>query len=322
MAFQSPPRSTFTAAYGNEYSYIYTPPDPQKSTILFLHGFPSTSYDWIYQIQYFSSKGYGIVAPDLLGYGGSSKPSDVYEYRLKPMGDEIIELLDHLGVSKAVGIGHDFGSTLLSRTGAYHPTRWIALIFIAVGPPKPGTPFDVDIVNQITKESMGFEMLGYIPWLGGEPDAQNTLEKHPEAVMNLMFSASQSVWDEWFHPLGRMKQFVEEDRKVPIAEWYLEEMQQQHLQSFGKPDGYKGATRWYKMWMENLFAPNERGFKDFKIAQPSLFISGASESIQEQMLAEWVPNLTTVKIEAGHWIHLEQSQETNKAINRFLDLQV
>ncbi|KAF8459845.1 Alpha/Beta hydrolase protein, partial [Gautieria morchelliformis] len=61
-----------------QYHYHY---HPAKSaglpTLLFLHGFPSTSGDWVCQVVYFSSKGYGVVAPDMLGYGGTSKPVDV-----------------------------------------------------------------------------------------------------------------------------------------------------------------------------------------------------------------------------------------------------
>jgi soluble epoxide hydrolase / lipid-phosphate phosphatase len=62
---------------GLQYHYYYHPPKSTDiPTLLFLHGFPSTSDHWVHQVAYFSSKGYGVIAPDMLGYGGTSKPVD------------------------------------------------------------------------------------------------------------------------------------------------------------------------------------------------------------------------------------------------------
>ncbi|KAM0428523.1 hypothetical protein ACHAPT_006883 [Fusarium lateritium] len=322
MTLELPQRESFTARSGNSYSYIHIQPTSRDTTLLLLHGFPSTLTDWVHQIRHFSSKGYGILAPDLLGYGASSKPTEVHHYRLKAMGDELIELLDHLNLFKVVGVGHDFGATLLSRLAAYHPDRWAAFIFLAVGPPKLGTPFDVDMINKMTKEVLGFEMLGYIPWIA-ESTTHATLEQHPEGAMSLVFCRDRGAWDEWFHPLGKMKQFVTEDRRLPIGPWYTDELQQEHLKAFGVSGGYKGASRWYRMWIDNLFAADEEGFDDFQVSQPALFVVPREPEMsmlqQQQMLASWAPKLQTVKLDAGHWIHLEQSDKTNEAIQEFLE---
>ncbi|RBA11198.1 hypothetical protein FPRO05_04371 [Fusarium proliferatum] len=306
---------------GNVYSHIFIPATSQSTTLLFLHGFPSTLTDWIHQIQHFSSQGYGIVAPDLLGYGESSKPTDVNAYRLKPMSDEVIQLLDHLDLKTLVGIGHDFGATLLSRMAAYHPSRWEALVFLAVGPPKLGTPFDVDMINTMTKQFLGYEMLGYIPWLA-DYRSQEILEKNAEAAMSLVFCRHREDWESWFHPLGKMEEFVREDRRLPIASWYTEDLQKAHLKAFGSADGYKGVCRWYRMWRDNLFAPDEQGYEDFCISQPVLFIVPSepeqSASQQQQMVSSWAPHLKTVKLNTSHWIHIQAPTETNTTIQNFL----
>ena len=94
---------------GTTYRYIHIKPrDSGKPHILFLHGFPSSSYDWRHQIQYFVEKGYGAVAPDLLGYGGTDKPEDVKAYRTKKMAEEIIEVLEHERIQAVLGVGHDW----------------------------------------------------------------------------------------------------------------------------------------------------------------------------------------------------------------------
>jgi soluble epoxide hydrolase / lipid-phosphate phosphatase len=101
---------TFTTSRSITYNYYFSPP-PQSSTkpyLLFLHGFPSTSNDWRRQIPFFKSLGYGLIAPDMLGYGGTSIPTDPMEYRGSLMAKDLIELLDKEGVEKAVSIGHDW----------------------------------------------------------------------------------------------------------------------------------------------------------------------------------------------------------------------
>jgi soluble epoxide hydrolase / lipid-phosphate phosphatase len=133
--------SQFNTSRGLTYSYIHLAP-AQGSLgpyILFLHGFPSSSYDWRYQIEYFTQKRYGIIVPDLLGYvselaefpscynslttvleqslghlltsliqGETSKPLDTGLYNGKGMSEDIKELLGHLKVDKVHGVGHDW----------------------------------------------------------------------------------------------------------------------------------------------------------------------------------------------------------------------
>ena len=100
--------SKFTTSRKLTYNYIHIPPSQNGNYLLFLHGFPSSSHDWRLQIAYFSKKGYGIVAPDCLGYGGTSKPLDMQAYKGKPMSDDIAEILKHEKIEKVIGIGHDW----------------------------------------------------------------------------------------------------------------------------------------------------------------------------------------------------------------------
>ena len=93
---------------GHSYRYVnYRPYNSSKPSILFLHGFPSSSYDWRRQYDYFASRGYGILAPDLLGYGGSDKPSNVEAYTLKNQANDIAELLDCAGIGDVMSVAHD-----------------------------------------------------------------------------------------------------------------------------------------------------------------------------------------------------------------------
>lgn len=311
----------FTTTRDKSYYYTFEPP-VAKSTLLFLHGFPSHSADWRHQIEYFASLGYGVLAPDLLGFGKSSKPDEVSEYRLKLISQDLVELLDHLGLPRIIAIGHDLGSNVPANLALYFPSRVSAMVFIAVGVSRPGTKFNIDAIHQFTKQALGFEMFGYVSWLGRD-DPHQTLEQHAASVMSLMFARDLANWDKFLHPVGAMRSFVEKDERVEIGEWYTEAMRSDNLQTFAAQDGYKGATRWYRGLVENISLPEQSGFENRELSQPSLFIahSGAKTGMaqQQQMLSEWVPDLEIVTINnAGHWPQLEQPLKTNEAIHAFI----
>ncbi|TFL07777.1 Alpha/Beta hydrolase protein [Pterulicium gracile] len=82
---------------GYMYGYYHQSPsenDHSKPSILFLHGFPSTSKDWSAQVSHFTKQGYGVLAPDLLGYGKTEKPVDRKEYKTIDIVDDVVAILD------------------------------------------------------------------------------------------------------------------------------------------------------------------------------------------------------------------------------------
>lgn len=93
---------------GLAYRYYRSPSTHGKPTLLFLHGFPSSSSDWQKQVVYFRELGYGILAPDLLGAGGTAKPLDPQAFRLNDMARDIMDILAAEQIYKAIGIAHDW----------------------------------------------------------------------------------------------------------------------------------------------------------------------------------------------------------------------
>ncbi|ORY58539.1 Alpha/Beta hydrolase protein [Pseudomassariella vexata] len=323
MVMSLPPRKKFTTSRGYAYSFIHIPSQDHKLTIFLIHGWPSHIDDWIYQIRYFESQGYGLLVPDTLGYGGSSNPADPKAYRLKPMSQDLIELLDHVHLPKVVGIGHDWGATILSRLILYHSDRFYASAFLGVGPPKPSTRFDLDIVNQTTKMATGIERFGYMTYIVRDPNAQHMMEVHAESFMDIVFAADPKMWDLHFHPIGGMKKFVEAGQGQEVAAWFTPELQRRHLETFGRKNGYLGPSNYYKMLTENLSVPDEKGFEDFRIPHQVVFVASkepASAAVmQMRMLSAWVPHLKVTTVDAGHWVHMERSAETNRAIEELLE---
>ncbi|KAF4341964.1 epoxide hydrolase 2 [Fusarium beomiforme] len=71
-----------------------------------------------------SAAGYGAIAPDYLGYGNSDMPIKVKAYNLKTIGGRMMEVLHNEGVNTVVGVGHDLGTKVPSRTNVWYPDRF------------------------------------------------------------------------------------------------------------------------------------------------------------------------------------------------------
>ena len=112
-----------TVSRGLDYRYFYqNPTDPSKPTLLFLHGFPSTSYDWRIQAAFFGNEGYGLIIPDMLGYGGTAKPSEVAAYKPTLICKDMIDILDAESISRCIAIGHDWLAQIKSVVICVSPT--------------------------------------------------------------------------------------------------------------------------------------------------------------------------------------------------------
>ena len=76
--------------------------------MLFCHGFPTPAYVWNKVVPFFEPLGYGIVAPDLLGYGGTDKPTDPTFYIGSGHAQDVVDILDKENISKVIALGHDW----------------------------------------------------------------------------------------------------------------------------------------------------------------------------------------------------------------------
>jgi pimeloyl-ACP methyl ester carboxylesterase len=156
------PRTTrLTTSDGTTYTYDFVPAISDHPTVLLLHGFPSTRQDWRYQIKDLTAAGYGIIAPDMLGYGDSDRPIDLEAYKLKRMSGHLDELLNHENINSVVGVGHDWGTMVLSKSLYWYPERFDKVAFLSTGYTPVGTFWDVDAANVASWEHFGYSQYGY-----------------------------------------------------------------------------------------------------------------------------------------------------------------
>ncbi len=77
-----------------------------------LHGFPEHSFSWRYQLPMLAGLGYEAWAPNLRGYGNSSRPDRISDYSLDNLLADVAGLIDSSGFNDVVMIAHDWGAVI------------------------------------------------------------------------------------------------------------------------------------------------------------------------------------------------------------------
>ena len=109
---------------------------PERPTILLIHGFPTSSWDW-HAIWDNLAKHYRLIALDMLGFGLSDKPNNRF-YTIQGQADIIEALIETKQLTSFHVLAHDYGDTvaqeLLARqvegTGA---GNWLSGCFLNGG---------------------------------------------------------------------------------------------------------------------------------------------------------------------------------------------
>jgi len=105
---------------------------PGRTPILIVHGLSYFSYDWIEPASRIASDR-EVVAMDMRGCGDSSWSAE-RNYTLETLVADTVCLLDALGWSKAVLMGHSFGGRVALATAGWHKDRAAGVICVDFAP--------------------------------------------------------------------------------------------------------------------------------------------------------------------------------------------
>ena len=94
-------------------SFFSTEDKVPTETMVVLHGYPTSSYDY-YKVLPELSKHYRVIIHDHLGFGFSDKPLD-YSYSLLDQADLALQLWQLLGVKKVHLLAHDYGTSVATE---------------------------------------------------------------------------------------------------------------------------------------------------------------------------------------------------------------
>ncbi|WP_207395413.1 alpha/beta fold hydrolase [Bremerella alba] len=147
-----------------EMAYMYLPAsDKSKPVVTLLHGKNFTGAYWEDTAKWLRGQGYGVLIPDQIGFGKSSKPKD-YQYSFAALASNTKGLLSSLKIDETIVVGHSMGGMLASRFALLYPHATERLV----------------LVNPIGLENY----LQYVQYKDADFFYHNELNQSPEKIVS------------------------------------------------------------------------------------------------------------------------------------------
>jgi pimeloyl-ACP methyl ester carboxylesterase len=97
--------------------------------VMLLHGKNFSGAYWQRTAEALLRLGYRVILPDQIGFGKSSKPTDI-QYSFDLLAQSTARLLDSLGVARVSVVGHSMGGMLAARWATQYPERTQRLVLV------------------------------------------------------------------------------------------------------------------------------------------------------------------------------------------------
>nr|XP_054928861.1 epoxide hydrolase 4-like [Dermacentor andersoni] len=253
-----------------------------KPLVLLLHGFPDFWFSWKYQILDLK-KDFWVVALDLRGYGRSSKPSLVIDYRGPRLVEDVRGLIVSLGKKKASIVGHDWGAVI----AWWLATKYESLVdkLVIINGPHP-LALSYQLEHSLSQILMSWYFVTFqLPWL-------------PEAS----FCANDLQLLDTLHGA------------------YDEQEREAFKYAFSKPGAFTGPVNYYRA---SFRVQSEDPFNYRQLYVPALVLWGCQDTaLTRNIAALSLQYACSGRVEyvadAGHWLHRERPKLVNDLIRRFL----
>lgn len=276
---------------------------PGQPLLLFLHGFPEGAFIWDGMLEQFGSR-YRCVAPNLRGYGRSSQPTAISDYRAKYLVEDLAALiaLENPAKRAACVIAHDWGGAVAWGLANRYPQQLERLLIL--NSPHPGS-----FLRELQSNPVQQSASQYMHFLR-RPDAHELLAENG-----------------WQRMLGF---FQNPDGSMPA--WLTPERKQQYREHWDL--GVHGACMFYAA--SPLVPPRPGGSADelqdirelslpdemLHIPVPVRILWGDSDlALQPALLhglEQWVPQLEIEHLQGcSHWVVHERPEAVQRALAEF-----
>jgi pimeloyl-ACP methyl ester carboxylesterase len=274
---------------------------PDGPAVLLLHGFPELWLSWRHQLGPLADAGYRVLAPDLRGYGRSSRPAAVEAYDNDALRGDVLALIDDVGADRAAVVGHDWGSSLAWHVALAAPERvaCVAGLSVPAVPRAPAPPIG------LMRGHLGEDF--YIVWFQEPGAAEAVLEADVRRTL-----ATQKTWTA---------AWADSDDDPPTPSYLTEDEFRVYVDTYTET-GFTGGLNWYRNIDRNWEI--DARYDGHTIDVPALFVAGSRDPVQRFMPKEVMTGLVTdlretVVIDGGgHWIQQQAPDEVNDALLRFL----
>lgn len=287
--------------------------DGSGPAVVLLHGFPELAFSWRHQLPALADAGFRAIAPDQRGYGRTTAPPAVADYRIEELIADTLGLLDALELDSAVFVGHDWGAMLLWNMAMLAPQRIDRLVILNI-PHVPRPPADP---IAIWRQRYGDEF--YIVDFQDSDEADRTFAEDTAHFFDVVMRRD-GVPRAVFDTLPAERKVVSLLRSLsleaPAGVPLLTAEERDYYASAFDSSGFTGAINWYRNMTCNWATLDG---VDHTIDIPTLFIGAVDDVIispqQIEAMKPLVPDLEIHMLEScGHW----SQQERPGAVNRLM----
>lgn len=248
--------------------------------VLFLHGFPETSYSWRKQLPVLAANGFRAIAVDLPGYGGSSKPRAIDAYHLTELVKDIAGLATQLGARQIVA--HDWGGAIAWLLAMLHPTVLDRLVVLNSAHP---VPLVRELQRFRQKIRFSYQLYFQLPLL-------------PELTMPFVLPRM----------MRRAARFTEEEIAVMKESWRGRDARR------GMANYYR-ALRRERGALRSLLRPIDIPVLYIFGMRDPVFLPETADGY-----GDWVPNVRVERIaNAGHFVQTDAPEQVNELLLGFLE---
>jgi pimeloyl-ACP methyl ester carboxylesterase len=299
--------------------------------VILCHGFPELAFSWRHQLRAFEAAGRWAIAPDMRGYGLTTKPDAVEGYDMEHLTGDLVGLLDHLGVEKAVFCGHDWGGIVVWQMPLRHPDRTAGVIGVNT-PFMPRPPADP---IAIMRRRFGDQMYIVAFQTPGEADAalaadvgktmsffmRRPTADTPAASGGLSIAPpkdGEAAPAQTFALIEMLKLWSPEWDPRPML---LDEEEMAAFVETFQATGFTGGINWYRNFTRNW--ERSAGIKD-EVLCPALMVMAEKDAVLPPSAADgmeaYVKDLEKQLIkDSGHWTQQEKPDAVNAVLLDWLD---
>lgn len=261
-----------------------------QCTLVLLHGFPETWWQWHHVIPPLVDAGFRVVVPDYRGAGDSWRPSGGYDKRT--MAGDIHHLLrDHLGIADPVVlVGHDIG--LMIAYAYAQAYRKDVSHLVVIDAPLPGTAvFDR---------------------LRSDPRVWHFAFHNARDIAEMLVAGRERLYIQSFFNARIFDPWAITERDLDI-----------YASAYAAPGAMRAGFELYRAFDQDSEDNRNTLKQNGKLTVPVLAVGGTTSTsgpVVEEMMREVADNVTGFRVpRSAHWIAEENPLAFTEALLKFLN---
>ena len=315
------PPLQFAQTNGIRMGYYEAGSKTDAPPVILCHGWPEIAFSWRHQIKALGNAGIRVIAPDQRGYGASDRPEAVESYDIEHLTGDLVGLMDHLKIDKAIFVGHDWGGFVVWQMPLRHIDRVAGVVGVNT-PHYDRAPADP---IELFRKRFGDQM--YIVQFqdpAREPDRifGSRVEQTFDAFMRKPVRRADTTPEEKVvagvgasprvnlaFPQMIAGYDAKHDPRTPILS---AEEKKVFVDTFTKT-GFTGGINWYRNFSRNW--QRSEGL-DHMVRVPSLMIMAENDRVLPPSSADGmekiIPDLEKYLVrDSGHWTQQEKPDEVS-----------